>query len=64
MSDFCFKTSTSEQRRQIFQKRKLEMLSLFRDGLERRLAAVKASISTLEEQISRNKNSETELVDN
>tara|TARA_Y100001968_G_scaffold120578_1_gene109789 strand:+ start:1474 stop:1656 length:183 start_codon:yes stop_codon:yes gene_type:complete len=60
MSDFCFKTSTREKRRQIFQKRKLEMLSLFRDGLERKLAAVNASINTLENQISRDVTSDVD----
>lgn len=39
--------------REQHQKRKLEMLQFWRDGLERQLAAINASISTLEGQISR-----------
>ena len=41
------------QRRKNFQIRRLELLEYIRDALERRLAAVKASIETLESQISR-----------
>ena len=35
------------------QERKLRMLQLWRDGVERQLAAVNASISTLELQMER-----------
>jgi hypothetical protein len=35
------------------QQRKLTMLRFWRDGLERQLAAVEASISTLQQQIQR-----------
>lgn len=35
------------------QQRKLQMLSFWRDGLERQLAALNAAISTLESQIQR-----------
>lgn len=35
------------------QQRKLQMLSFWRDGLERQLAALNAAISTLEGQIQR-----------
>ena len=35
------------------QERKLRMLQLWRDGVERQLAAVNASISTLERQMER-----------
>jgi hypothetical protein len=35
------------------QHRKLEMLTFWRDGLERQLAALNAAISTLEGQIQR-----------
>ncbi|QPN64001.1 sigma factor SigF [Synechococcus sp. CBW1004] len=35
------------------QQRKLQMLSFWRDGLERQLAALNAAISTLEAQIQR-----------
>jgi hypothetical protein len=35
------------------QERKLRMLSFWRDGLERQLAAINAAISTLEQQMQR-----------
>lgn len=35
------------------QQRKLTMLCFWRDGLERQLAAIDASISTLQQQIER-----------
>lgn len=35
------------------QERKLRMLQFWRDGVERQLAAVNATISTLEQQIER-----------
>jgi hypothetical protein len=35
------------------QQRKLQMLTFWRDGLERQLAALNAAISTLEAQIRR-----------
>ncbi|MDM7936035.1 MAG: sigma factor SigF [Cyanobium sp. CZS 48M] len=35
------------------QERKLHMLSYWRDGVERQLAAVNAAISTLEKQMAR-----------
>jgi len=51
--DSCYSTSFSNQRKARYQNRKLEMLKLFRDSLERRLSAINASISTLERQIER-----------
>lgn len=39
--------------RRRYQERKLRMLSAWRDGLERQLAAVTAAISTLERQMER-----------
>lgn len=48
----CTSSSGSDWRQQ-HQKRKLEMLQFWRDGLERQLAAINASITTLEGQISR-----------
>lgn len=39
--------------RRRYQERKLRMLSAWRDGLERQLAAVSAAISTLERQMQR-----------
>jgi hypothetical protein len=38
--------------REAYQKRKLDFLKRIRDDLEARLAAVNASISTIERQIS------------
>ena len=51
-SSLCSATSGSDWRQQ-HQKRKLDMLRFWRDGLERQLAAVNASLATLEGQISR-----------
>ncbi len=53
ISELCSKASDPKTRRNRFQRRKLELLELWRDATERRLAAIKASIATLEEQISR-----------
>jgi hypothetical protein len=39
--------------RRRYQERKLRMLSAWRDGLERQMAAVSAAISTLERQMER-----------
>ena len=39
--------------RRRYQERKLRMLTSWRDGLERQLAAVSAAISTLEQQMAR-----------
>ena len=41
------------ERKQRFQKKRLNLLVFIREGLERRLAAVNASIDTLKEQIER-----------
>ena len=38
------------------QERKMRMLTFWRDGLERQLAAINASISTLQQQIERDAN--------
>ncbi len=51
-SSLCSATSCSDWRQQ-HQKRKLDMLRFWRDRLERQLAAVNASLATLEGQISR-----------
>lgn len=48
----CSPTSGSDWRKHHHQ-RKLEMLRFWRDGLERQLAAINASITTLEGQIAR-----------
>jgi hypothetical protein len=43
--------STSSRRRH--QERKLRLLTFWRDGLERQLAAVNAALATLERQMER-----------
>ena len=53
----CSSTSGADWRQQ-HQKRKLEMLRFWRDGLERQLAAINASIQTLEGQIDRDSSSQ------
>ena len=45
--------SSPEQFRRRHQERKMQMLTFWRDGLERQLAALNASIKTLEEQMQR-----------
>ena len=39
--------------RRSYQERKLRMLTFWRDGVERQLAALSAAITTLEQQMSR-----------
>ena len=53
----CSSASSSDWRKH-HQSRKLEMLRFWRDGLERQLAAINASISTLEGQIARDNSSD------
>ncbi len=55
ITDFCGSTSNPNERRKRYQSRKLEMLTFLKDSLERRLAAVNASINTLEVQINSTK---------
>ena len=47
-------TGVSGMRRH--QERKMRMLTFWRDGVERQLAAINASISTLQQQIERDAN--------
>jgi len=49
---FCPQSCNADWRRQ-HQSRKLEMLRFWRDGLERQLAAINASMATLQGQIER-----------
>ena len=49
----CDNTPNLSNRKSRYQKRKLEFLNYIRDSLERRLAAIDASITTLEKQIAR-----------
>ena len=52
--DDCQTKYAFNTRRARMQQRKLEFLSITRDLLERRMAALDASISKLKEQIERN----------
>ena len=55
--DDCQNQYGMSNRRERLQHRKLEFLNITRDILERRMAALDASISKLKEQIQRNKES-------
>ena len=50
---FCAGSTDHLAMRRQHQHRKLAMLTFWRDGLERQLAAINASITTLEQQITR-----------
>ena len=50
---FCAGSTNPLAMRRQHQHRKLSMLTFWRDGLERQLAAINASITTLEQQIQR-----------
>ena len=53
ISGCCGSDAFSEESRARHQRRKLMMLKVWRDAVERQLAAVNASISTLEQQMQR-----------
>ncbi len=50
----CCGVDDGDSQRRRHQQRKLQMLTFWRDGAERQLAALNAAISTLEQQIQRN----------
>ncbi len=50
----CCGVDDGDNQRRRHQQRKLQMLTFWRDGAERQLAALNAAISTLEQQIQRN----------
>jgi hypothetical protein len=50
---FCCGSESGHDSRRRHQERKLRMLTFWRDGLERQLAAINAAISTLEQQMRR-----------
>lgn len=51
---FCCSASQDlDQSHRRYQERKLAMLSFWRDGLERQLSAINASIATLQKQMER-----------
>ena len=58
ITDFCLSNDTSIKRKKNYQNKKLELLKLYRDSLERRIAAITASIEVLENQINRDSISE------
>lgn len=58
MFEKCTDEINRKQRKERFQQRKLELLILFRDSLERRISATNATISTLEQQIERNQSTD------
>ena len=49
----CSGTGDGQDFRRRHQQRKLQMLTFWRDGIERQLAALNAAISTLEAQMRR-----------
>ena len=53
ITEICNSNVSPKKRRQYVHKRKLEMMTFYRDSLERRISALNASIKTLEEQIIR-----------
>ena len=55
INDFCLNEEMMAKRRLHFKQRKLELLKLYRDSLERRIAAMNASIDVLQGQIDRDK---------
>ncbi|KGG12453.1 MULTISPECIES: hypothetical protein [Prochlorococcus] len=55
ITEFCSANDTKQKRRLFLHERKLEILIYYRDSLERRIAALNASIETLQMQISRDK---------
>ena len=52
--DFCNSNQDWSQRKKFFQTKKLRMLISIKESYERKLAAISASISKLEEQIESN----------
>tara|TARA_Y100001968_G_C19437238_1_gene760407 strand:- start:1429 stop:1611 length:183 start_codon:yes stop_codon:yes gene_type:complete len=57
----CFsQTMSYSERTKRFQSKRLKMLNFIKDGIERRLSAINATIKTLEEQIERDNNSNPE----
>ncbi len=51
----CNSTMEYSERKKEFQKRRLNLLIFIRDGIERRLAGINASIDTLNQQIERDR---------
>lgn len=58
LSPFAFCCSSADEpasRHLRYQERKLRLLKVWRDGLERQLAAVNAAMATLERQMERDR---------
>jgi hypothetical protein len=51
----CSEPASGADSRRRYQERKLSLLRFWRDGVERQLAALEASISTLERQMERDR---------
>ena len=49
----CTGNISHDDRRRHHQERKMAMLTFWRDGLERQIAAINASITTLQQQMDR-----------
>ena len=56
--NFCDSTGNWSERKKFFQARKLNFLISIKESYERKLAAITASISKLEEQINLSNSSE------
>ena len=56
--NFCESSKNWSERKRIFQARKLNFLIFLKESYERKLAAITASISKLEEQINSSNPSE------
>ena len=52
--DFCYSNHDWSKRKKLFQTKKLHLLISIKESYERKLAAISASISKLEEQIESN----------
>ena len=50
---YCSGSESGTRALRRYQERKLRMMSFWRDGIERQLAALNAAISTLEQQMHR-----------
>ncbi|AFY27747.1 hypothetical protein [Cyanobium gracile] len=50
---YCSGSESGASALRRYQERKLRLLSFWRDGIERQLAAMNAAISTLEQQMHR-----------
>ena len=56
--NFCNSSQSWIERKKMFQSKKLRILISIKESYERKLAAITASISKLEEQMQQSKNNE------